>query len=1643
MALFGQQLRALLIKDLKIARNNKKSTLAEILFPLFMGVMTGFFIHLVSTINSGGDEYSDNNPLIPLGGNASFHRWVGYGPAPAGSIMETFLGQLKTHAPASTQYVSLADTTPAGVQEAYDVQYMTWFQFAATNVFAAVVSVAGRTMPTIYGPTFGAPDNTAGTFAALANQLSDIAYPASVNQVGLNYQYLDMTVNLRAIFSSTGMVLLIYAFIPAIIVTAGRLVEDKRVKARETLKVMGCSDTAYLLANAIGATLRMAVGVALISVILAAFGAIPGSDIPVVMGISVMFAWTLIAYAQITPAVTSTPIWANVMCIVLLAGGAVLSGLSTGWSKPLQMLMCLISPIAYFYGVLPSLSNGSVDLLVSPGEACIMLVVDVVLYVIVGNYIYAINPGEYGVPKHPLFFIRWIWVKKEQVRNVDVTVKSLNQSENDRVVLQNLSKYFGSQRDTPSVDNLSITIRRGEIYALLGHNGAGKTTTMSILTGMITPTSYDVASVDGYDIHEDMDRIRQTVGLCPQFDVLFGDLSARDHLLMFAGIKGVQNAEALVQTLLDDLELPVTNQRADTFSGGMKRRLSVGNAIVGGATLLFLDEPSSGMDPLSRRQMWDLLKRQREMGKTIVLTTHFMEEADYLGDRIAIMVKGHLYCCETSSALKQKYGTGFKLVVAKKDPSVAVNKIERLLCSHVEGVKAISEGHGDAAFELPAAQLPKFAGLLRELEAHKEELGVSSYGVQMNTLEDVFVDINHKEEMRIARVRAEKAGEVYDEYGATNHSLAAADDEVLTHVSGRTMEGWMTEANAVTDFARLRSQIWLVFTRKWTMFKRSMRMRLMIIGFPIFFLFFAFIAIQPQNVSGSTEAFLERDAVDVTNFNFAVVSMRDDPANNVLVGEFMSVFEQTYNNTPRALRAGSYSDYMSGVYLPVKSVSFITGFNSPDVTGGLLLHHNTLLSGQKVLNVTVLWNRKYDVAFLASMVNMVRAAAHRIANDKTAVIQVANAVNFQLPKIAANYTGAANVNVKVTKKYNVMQIGMYMVLSIGQVVATCAIPMGDEITRNVYHTSMAQGMSPLAYFVGNICFDLLTCIWPFVLFILGVMWRDVSSYYSGALVLCIFAGMLYCTHALLQAYIFVSYLQGFKPYVYTAMIHLANLATMGAPYLIDVILKSANVSAEPDIKPYLLSLFPSCSWYHIIDNTSDFDEDKSSASAIFTFTGIRTGWGFIFLIVELIVPIAMLYCFARNSGIFLIVSRFRERALAKGTLAQDGDRPASPKSAANSPVHSPKAGRSSDEMTSALITPTGVSSNVEDVDVTAERQRVEGSAPQSTTDMVYMRHLRKQYGGGKVALKDLSLGIPVGECFGLLGPNGAGKSTACKLILSQLAPTSGEIGFPYANVTSNSSQADVFRYARLGVCQQTDTLWEFLSAEEHMEQFLRLRLTSLYDREAWRPYITRTLQRIKLDDADGKAAGGYSGGMKRKLQVCLAMYTGAKSVFLDEPSTGMDPFARRALWKVILDACSNDACVVLTTHSMDEAEAVCGRIGIITQGALRCIGTTQHLKTRFGSGYVITVCFQPGMATPANTQGMRETCRREFGNSFLVKEELGTLHRYGVDTVSSLAEAFSFLEQHAKEFHVEQYSVTQTASLEEIFLGFVTSTRDD
>ena len=176
--------------------------------------------------------------------------------------------------------------------------------------------------------------------------------------------------------------------------------------------------------------------------------------------------------------------------------------------------------------------------------------------------------------------------------------------------------------------------QRGQIFVLLGHNGAGKTTTITMLTGLYMPTSGD-AVVQGLSIRTHMAQIRQRIGVCPQHDVLFGELTVMEHLEIFAGLKGLEGEAAAAEVAEKIAEVGLTekaNVRAANLSGGQKRKLSLAISLVGDSRAVFLDEPTSGMDPYSRRSTWNILQNNRE-GRAIILTTHFMDEADILGDR--------------------------------------------------------------------------------------------------------------------------------------------------------------------------------------------------------------------------------------------------------------------------------------------------------------------------------------------------------------------------------------------------------------------------------------------------------------------------------------------------------------------------------------------------------------------------------------------------------------------------------------------------------------------------------------------------------------------------------------------------------------------------------------------------------------------------------------------------------------------------------------------------------------------------------------------------------------------------------------------------------------------------------------------------
>lgn len=283
---------------------------------------------------------------------------------------------------------------------------------------------------------------------------------------------------------------------------------------------------------------------------------------------------------------------------------------------------------------------------------------------------------------------------------------------------------------------------------------------------MFPPTS-GTALINGKDVRHDINGVRSSLGLCPQHNILFDELTVEEHIVFFSRLKGL-NTDAVKKEVekylkLIDLE-PKRHAKSKTLSGGMKRKLAVCVAFCGGSRVVLLDEPTSGMDPQARRALWDVLKDQKK-GRTVLLSTHFMDEADILGDRIAIMangmnmsfvcvcvceklpinfhikiVTGNLKCVGSSFFLKKEFGCGYHLICVKK-PECETEKITALLKRYMPDVKVEYDVGTELSYQLSDKCSQIFNKIFSELENRSAELGVDSYGVSLTTLEEVFMKV--------------------------------------------------------------------------------------------------------------------------------------------------------------------------------------------------------------------------------------------------------------------------------------------------------------------------------------------------------------------------------------------------------------------------------------------------------------------------------------------------------------------------------------------------------------------------------------------------------------------------------------------------------------------------------------------------------------------------------------------------------------------------------------------------------------------------------------------------------------------------------------------------------------------------------------
>ncbi len=321
------------------------------------------------------------------------------------------------------------------------------------------------------------------------------------------------------------------------------------------------------------------------------------------------------------------------------------------------------------------------------------------------------------------------------------------------ISIEKLRKVYPPVKDggdsVIAVKDFSLSVNQGEVFGLLGANGAGKTTLLSMLTRLSTPSSGNAYIANHYSILTDFRKVASNLGVVTQNNSLWDRLTVESHLYLFARLRGVL-PERLTQVVNDciiDLELePHRHKLAMSLSGGMKRKLCVAIALIGDPKVVLLDEPSAGLDPVSRRNLWSVILRTMSH-RSVILTTHSMEEAEVLCTRLGVMVQGQLHALGGKQHLKTKFGSEFEIIVKIGGLSGAnSNKLNEQIKSISEflynlgflSVSPVYENGGLVTFQVSKNEIIQRMGLLfTELENNKEKLSIESYSIAQPTLEQV------------------------------------------------------------------------------------------------------------------------------------------------------------------------------------------------------------------------------------------------------------------------------------------------------------------------------------------------------------------------------------------------------------------------------------------------------------------------------------------------------------------------------------------------------------------------------------------------------------------------------------------------------------------------------------------------------------------------------------------------------------------------------------------------------------------------------------------------------------------------------------------------------------------------------------------
>ncbi|KAM7049562.1 glucosylceramide transporter ABCA12 [Acridotheres tristis] len=1484
------------------------------------------------------------------------------------------------------------------------------------------------------------------------------------------------------------------------------LVQEKDLRLYEYMKMMGVNASSHFIAWFIECAIFLLITVTFLIVVLKVGDILPKTDTALLFLYLMDYSLSIIAMSYfISVFFNNTNIAALVGSLVYILTFfpfIVLLVIENHLSFSVKSLLSLLSPTAFSYGSQyiaryeaqgiglqwdnmyksPMIGDNT-----SFGWMCWLILIDSFIYFILGWYIRNVFPGRYGMaapwyfPLLPSYWIEYnsylpFWNEKQRgllfsklMLRKEVTLPNKICASHPHVEpeptdlplgvsLHGITKVYGSKA---ALDNLSLNFYEGNITSLLGHNGAGKTTTISILTGLF-PTSSGTIIVYGKDIRTDQEVIRKNMGVCMQHDVLFNYLTTKEHLLLYGYIKVPQCSkhelyQEVKRTLKETGLYSHRHKLAGTLSGGMKRKLSIAIALLGGSRVVILDEPTTGVDPCSRRSIWEIISKNKK-GRTIILSTHHLDEAEVLSDRIAFLEHGGLKCCGSPFYLKETFGDGYHLSLTKKKNMIEecdTTAVTSLIQSYLPEAYLREDIGGELVYVLPPFKSTvsgAYQALLRALDTSLNDLHLGCYGISNTTVEEVFLNLTKE----LVKDQQEDAALPHQLPGVSGH-IGADEMSLSTDTFTERDDQLLIRSKSLRGLPLLLKRTSALFIKRFHHTRRDVRGFIAQVILPVLFVMAAMglgtlrtKETEYPELLLSPSLYGTGDQADFFgNFNETTAALVSS----------MLAFPGTDNTCMNESNSQCLTEDMLGQW--ITSGNQGTEYSACNCTDGIQTcpqtnytpPHRRTFSTRTLYNVT---GHNVETYILATTKDFLqkRYGGWSFGLPLTADLQFdirPVPPNRTLTKVWYNPEGyhslpaylnslnnfilRANLPKNETSRYGIFLSAhpypggqsqeQVMLNSLLDIIVSMSVLVGYSITTASFvlymvkeHQTKAKqlqhisGIGMTTYWVTNFVYDLVLFMVPIGLSVGVISAFQIPAFCSNSNLVAVFLLLLLFGYAsfswmYLLAGFFKETGMAFIVYVCVNLFFGINtIITHSVVFLLSQ--EKATDQGLHDLAEnlrHVFLLFPQfCFGYGLIELSQDqallgflkaygvdypdktFELDKTTSKVLAMFIQ-----GTVFFAIRLTVHDRMVQRVWNNILEFLF------------------DR-----------VH----GKAS------LLPPTAV----EDGDVQAERIRVESG--KADFDVVQLQNLTKIYHLPHkriTAVKNISLGIPAGECFGLLGVNGAGKTTIFKMLTGDIGASSGRLRVQdHSGSLNDISEA---HWSLFGYCPQEDALDDLLTVEEHMYYYARLHGIPEGDIKG---VVLQLLHRLNLMAYKDRVTSMCSYGTNRKLSTALALIGNPAILLLDEPSSGMDPNAKRHLWKIISEEVQNKCSVILTSHSMEECEALCTRLAIMVNGSFQCIGSLQHIKSRFGRGFTVKMHLN---SSTVCTEKLTEFMKSHFPNTCLKDQHFKMVEYHVPVSAGGVANIFDLLESSKAAFNIRHFSVSQT-TLEEVFINFARDQAD-